>query len=119
LYVVKNSSNRISVGTEFSKNKCFEELLLSSIDETFSLLGDLCKKALYFHLEKKFHFTKKDIPYKIDEFTNAIENVFGVSAKIIKIQILKNLHKKVPYFRYFPKRDLLFNEYLRAVRQAF
>jgi hypothetical protein len=119
LYVKENKPKSISVLKEFSINKHYDELLLSAIDETFSLLGDLCKKTLYVHLEKSFHITKKDIPYKIEEFTNAIESVFGVSVKIIKIQILKTLHKKSPCFNYFPKRDIIFNEYLKALSQAF
>jgi len=96
----------------------FEELLLEAIDEGLSLLGETPKQAVYFHLEKTFKIKRLDIPYRIEEFTDAIEKIFGTGAKIIEIQIMKCLFKKVGYkFKHHPKqKKLTFTEYVAAVK---
>jgi hypothetical protein len=96
----------------------FENALLESIDEGLSLLGESPKQAVYYHLEKNFNMRRQDIPRKIDEFTEAIEKIFGAGAKIIEIQIMKCLFKKVGHnFRYYPKQiSLAFTDYIAAVK---
>lgn len=97
----------------------FEEILLEAIDEGLSLLGESPKQALYFHLEETFNMNRQDIPYKIEEFTNAIEKIFGAGAKILKIQIMKCIFKKIGYsFKHYPKqKSLTFKEYIAAVKR--
>jgi hypothetical protein len=102
-----------------AENKAkFEEILMEAIDEGLSLLGESSKQALYFHLKKAFKMDKQDIPYRIDEFTDAIEKIFGGGVKIIEIQIMKCLFKKVGYnFKHYPKqKSLTFNDYIAAVK---
>jgi hypothetical protein len=96
----------------------FEEVLLEAIDEGLSLLGESSKQAIYFHLEKTFKMNRVDIPYRIEEFTDAIEKIFGTGAKILEIQIMKCLFNKVGYtFRYYPRqKSLTFTEYIAAVK---
>lgn len=99
------------------RNRIFEKLLLDAVDEALSSLGDSSKRAVYYHLEKTFDIKKQDIPYKIEEFANAIEKIFGLGTKIIEIQIMKNLYEKVgSAFKYFPERDLVFTDYVAAAR---
>lgn len=95
----------------------FQSLLLEAIDEGLASLGDSSKLAIYFHLEKTFDIKKYDIPNRIEEFANAIEAIFGQGAKLLQIQIMKNLHKKLGNkFEYVSGiEDLVFNEYLKAV----
>jgi len=99
-----------------SRGHDFRKLLLEAVDEVFSSLGDSAKRAIYFHLQKTFKIKKQEIPNKIDEFTNAIEKIFGDGAKLIEIQIMKHLYEKVGNeFGYFPEEDdLLFTEYVKA-----
>jgi hypothetical protein len=61
---------------------------------------------------------RQDIPYRIEEFTDAVENIFGSGARILEIQIMKCLFKKVGYtFKHYSKRqDITFNEYVTAVK---
>jgi len=100
------------------RNHDFKKLLLEAVDEGLSSLGDSAKRAIYFYLEKTFKIKKQEIPNKIDEFTNAIEKIFGHGAKLIEIQIMKHLYEKVGNdFEYFPeKNDLLFTEYVEAAK---
>jgi hypothetical protein len=100
------------------KTMKFEEVLLEAIDEGLSLLGESSKQAVYFHLEKTFKMNRVDIPYRIEEFTDAIEKIFGTGAKILEIQIMKCLFKKVGYsFKHYPKqKNFTFTEYVAAVK---
>ena len=102
------------------KTMSFEELLLEAIDEGLSLLGESSKQAIYFDLEKNFKINRQDIPHKIEEFTDAIERIFGNGAKILEIRIMKCLFKKVGYtFKHYPKSEsLTFTEYIASVRIA-
>lgn len=95
----------------------FQGMLLEAVDEGLSSLGDSSKLAIYFHLEKTFDIKKCDIPNRIDEFTSAIEAIFGQGAKLLQIQIMKNLHKKLGNtFEYVSEiENLAFREYLKAI----
>jgi hypothetical protein len=94
----------------------FETLLLEAIDETLSWLGEFAKQAFYCHLKEMAGISKKDIPYNIDYFANALEQVFGVGAKLLEIQIMKLLHEKVgDALEYIPNQEeLTFTEYVAA-----
>ena len=98
--------------------RSFEELLLEAVDEGLSSLGDSAKQAVYFNLEKTFNVNKRDIPYKIEEFADAIEKIFGLGARFLEIQIMKRLYEKVGHaLKYFPKKDeIVFTEYVAAAR---
>jgi hypothetical protein len=73
------------------------------------------------HLEKNFKIKKQDIPNKFEEFTNALEEIFGPGAKLLEIQIIKHLYEKVGNdFEYFPEKDeLLFTDYVEACMRSF
>jgi hypothetical protein len=96
----------------------FEKVLLEAIDEGLSLLGESSKQAVYIHLEKAFKMNRQNIPYRIEDFTDAIEKLFGAGAKILEIHIMKCLFKKVDYkFKHYTKqKNLTFMEYIAAVK---
>ena len=109
----------MTVSISESQLRCdFKKLLLEAVDAALSLLGDSSKQAIYFYLEQNFTLKKQDIPNKIEEFTRAIEEIFGHGAKILEIEIIKHLYVKVGSdFEYFPEKDdLLFVEYIDAAR---
>jgi hypothetical protein len=105
---------------EVNRTMSFEELLLESVDEGLSSLGETCKQAIYFHLEKKFKLHKQDIPFRIEDFTEAMENIFGVGAKVLEIRIMKNLFQNMgypfPYFRPRTQKYLEFTKYIESAR---
>lgn len=96
----------------------FEELLTETVDEELTSLGDPVKKAVYNYLKKTSKINKQDIPHKIDEFADAVEEIFGASAKFLEIRIMKRLHEKAGHdIDYFSDRsDLLFTEYMKAAK---
>ena len=100
------------------RNCSFEKLLIEAIDETFLSIGDSAKQAIYFHLEKTFNISKQKIPHELEAFTKAIEKIFGLGAKLLEIQIMKRLYKKIGYAsEYFPaQNELVFTEYVTAAK---
>jgi hypothetical protein len=98
-------------------NRSYQELVLDAVDETFSALGKTAKQVIYFHLEKTFKICKQEIPCKIEKFTEAIEEIIGPGAKLLEIEIIEKLYKKIGQdFKYYPKqKGLAFTEYLKAV----
>ena len=91
-----------------------------AIDEGLAVLGESSKQVVYFYLEKTFKMNRLDIPYRIEEFTDAIERIFETGAKILEIQIMKCLFKKVEYSikNYSDPKNLTFLEYVAAVKRA-
>ncbi len=102
---------------ESSVDHGFRKILLEAVDEGLSLLGDLPKQALYAHLERAFSLKRQDLPYRIEEFAKAIEEIFGQGAKLLEIEIMKELYKRVGHNSvFFPdKNELVFTEYVEAV----
>ena len=100
-------------------NSSFEKFLLEVIEEGLSSLGDSSKQALYFHLEKTFNIKREDIPYKVEEFADALEKIFGAGAKVLQIMIMKQLYKEVRGVIKYDQKDLVFAEYVAAIKQSF
>jgi hypothetical protein len=115
------SREKTNVSTE-NEAKCkkisFEELLLEAIDEGLYSLGKSAKQVIYFHLEKTFKVKRQDIPSQIEKFTYAIEQIFGTGAKILEINIMKCLFKKVgcTLENYQKKTNLEFIDYVETAR---
>jgi hypothetical protein len=105
-------------------NKEFNEIILDSIDEAFSFLGLKVKTAIYVYLERKFLIFKNDIPYRMEDFLDALERVFGIAAKPLEILIMKKLHEKIAcsYKWSGPKwliPDLKFSDYVELLRLCY
>ena len=111
----------ILVNIDYHPDDGFNSIMLEAVDEALSFLGESAKRAIYYHLEEKFKIRREEIPIKIDDFAEAIEEIFGMGAKIIEMQIMKSLYKRVGRnFKYVPKeKDLLFTAYLKAVKNRF
>jgi len=100
-------------------NSSFETLLLEAVDEGLSSLSDSAKEVIYFYLEKTFKIDRREIPYKIEEFSDAIEEFFGDGAKVLKILIMRRLYEKIGGVVEYEQGDLVFTEYVAAARQSF
>jgi hypothetical protein len=77
------------------RERQFNKILLESIDEAFSTLGESAKSPIYFYLENKFEISKSDIPDRICDFSKALEQVFGLATQHIEILIMKCLNERV------------------------
>jgi len=98
----------------------FEKLLLEAVDEGLFLLGESSKQAIYYHLEKGFNLKRHELPYKIEEFADAIEKIFGLGANFFEILIMKRLYiKDGRTLKWQGSKDFTFTEYVAAVRRSF
>ena len=95
----------------------FEELTIAAIDQTLTKLGVKVKQAFYYFLETQYNLDKEDIPARIDDFIEALETLFGASAALVEIEILKNLQNKIPSFTFLLKKpNLSLSAYLASLR---
>jgi len=95
----------------------FEDILMEAVDEGFSSLGGSCKQTIYFRLEDCYKIGKHEIPYRIGDFVDVIEQIFGLGAKVIEVRIMQALHGKVRSFRYFPdQEELSLKDYIESLR---
>ena len=102
------------------KRKAFEKLLTEAIDEALTSLGESAKQAIYFHLENKFKIAKKDIPYRLEDFADGLEKIFGLGAHFIEILIMKSLFEKIGQpLEWNQSKELVFVEYMAAAKQSF
>jgi hypothetical protein len=119
--LIQNSVGKI-IEVRFGKKQSgsrkdnFEKLLIEAVDSVFSSLGDSCKQALYFHLKHCHNISKHEIPHRINDFADALEEIFGPGAKLIEIEIMKVLFSKVQIFTGSPKQgDLSFTNYVKKL----
>lgn len=104
-----------------NSEKNFCQILVESIDEAFLTLGENAKSSIYFYLETKCAIPKQDIPNRVDDFSDALEEIFGMAARQIEILIMKCLNQRVDctYKWVSPKwlvPDLTFTKYVILMR---
>ena len=105
-------------GTQIEPNTgSFNKTVLTAVEDSLSALGELTKQEIYNHLKEQHNISMKEIPSKIWDFAEALEESYGQSAKLIEIQIMKTLYQKAKPFLYFPHgEDLSFPSYVETLR---
>ena len=98
-----------------SSRLLFEQLVNEAIDGVFSSLGPSCKQAVYDCMEKKYRLKKSDFVEHLTEFSEAIEQIFGHSSRLLEIRMMERLYQKVPEFKYRLQDTLTFQEYVDAL----
>ena len=100
------------------KSSCFEALVIEAIDQTFLKLGIEAKQAFYSFLEVHYKLNKEDIPDRIRDFVNALEQIFGTSASLLEIDVMKSIRQKAPSFIYIVKTPALsFEDYVESLKR--
>ena len=73
----------------------FNEILLQAVDLSFLSLGEKTRFAVYHYLETRYALSKQEIPDKIEDFVDALEQIFGAGAPRLLILIMKHIKEKV------------------------
>jgi len=99
----------------------FDEILSEAVDNAFSCLGESVRDSIYFHLEDKFMISKEEIPLRVDDFSDALEAIFGLGARYLEILIMKKLKEKTNFCDVFENprfalSDLTFRKYVDLIR---
>jgi hypothetical protein len=102
-----------------NENK-FEVTMTEAIDESLASFKSLNKQEIYSYLENVFKIRKEEISSKIEDFTDALNQMFGIGAKLIEIKIIEAVHKRIPEFIFTPRRGaVIFKEYVASLRTFF
>ena len=103
--------------------KDFQKILLEAVDSAFSSLGDSAKHSIYFHLENKFKVSKDEIPSRLEDFNDGLQNIFGPGTKFLEILIMKKLYEKVEpkgkALKWDEQRELDLLNYVKTIKQSF
>jgi hypothetical protein len=110
----------LTVGTDLT----FSKMLMEAIDDALSSFGEPMKESVYCDLEKMFNIKRCDIPCRIDEFSDALERIFGVTAKLLQIMFMKHLHDRVGIvckwnLPEWVAPDLTFKQYVTLMKQNY
>jgi CBS domain-containing protein len=102
----------------------FCKMLGEAIDEAFSSLGEPGRKAIYVHLKNSFGIAKREIPYRINDFSDALEKILGIGARNLEIVCMKNIQAKARIDHKWDSPEsigsgLTFEEYVRIVKQNY
>ena len=98
----------------------FNQFLLEAVDEGLSSLGESSKQAIYFHLQGRFNIDRTEIPSKIEDFVEAIDEIFGFGANFLKILIMQRLGEKIGGTIEWPKsKEFTFSEFVTMAKQVF
>lgn len=96
----------------------YENTLSQTIDDVLSCLGAATKQTIYQHLKNHYGIDQDEIPYQIEDFTVAIEQIFGNVAQLIEIKIIERLHAKYKGFAYSPEKgELDFTEFIYSLQE--
>lgn len=94
-----------------------DRLLVESLDESYAaILGEIPKKTLFDLLEKNRAITKNRIPEKLNEFTTAMDTVFGTTtSKVLESIVVKGLYSKLA-LTYIERPDWRLLDYMAEAR---
>ncbi len=95
----------------------FNEVFIDSINQTFTKLGTEIKPLLYSILETHYKLDEKNLPNRTADFVAALRQIFGASAALVEVEIMKNIRQHVPLFKYsIGNSDLDLLNYLRSLK---
>jgi hypothetical protein len=80
---------------ETELEKSFDKILMDAVDEALLSLGENVETSIYFHLDDLFKIKKQEIPFRINDFSFALAQIFGLGAQSLEIMFMKNLRSKI------------------------
>lgn len=96
----------------------FNQVFLETLDTALSSFGEACKQTIYHQLEKRYAIKKEEIPKNVEEFCQALTDLFGDASLLLEINIMRILHDKAPYLKIVPqKSELSFVGYLKTLQK--
>ena len=73
----------------------FEKKLLVSVDYGLLTLGENNRTAIFYHLKRSFRLEREKIPNDPEEFSRALNSIFGPGAEVIEKFIIKDLYGRL------------------------
>ncbi len=86
----------IRINASEIKSKDIEHMLLESIDQTLAdLLGRRAREAIYDHLARKCYMAREEMPQKLSEFCQILQDNFGKGGTTIERAIAKRFYSRL------------------------
>lgn len=82
------------------KDREFHRLLLTSVEDVIQeVLGERPLRAVLSTLQRSFHIKREEIPERLEDFQNALAELFGAGAPVITRAIVRRLCARlgIPY----------------------
>lgn len=83
------------LGQSLMGNEKMQKSFREAVEEGLSILGESGKKAVLFHMEKRFRVGVQDLPRRTREFVNALRELFGSGSRYIEQAICMKLEEKM------------------------
>jgi len=78
------------------KSEEFKKILLESIDETLSILGESTKKTLLYFLKQNYRIEEREIPENPEVFISSIRDIFGeAGSTFLESRIIETLYRRL------------------------
>ncbi len=115
--MMKTSNTNTCCVIQLCSQNTFEVIITEAVDESLTSFKNLDTQKVFAQLENAFDIKKHEIPYKIEDFSDAMEKMFGVGAKLIEIRIIQAIHRRMPEFIFSPNRGpIIFKDYVNSLR---
>ena len=102
-----------------SRNKWdFDSMLLEAVDEGLLALGKELRHAIYRYLEVHKGLKREELPDRLEEFSEALEGIFGYCSQFLEKAILKRLYKELG-LEFKQGGGSSFKDYVDNARRAF
>jgi len=95
----------------------FDKTLLEAVDHALLTLGESPRKAIYYHLNKRFRLQREEIPEDTDKFSQALNTILGSGAEVIEKLIVKNLYRKLN-LNFEDKAGFEIDDYISLAREV-
>ncbi len=89
--------------------------LMEAIDEGLAVLGDGLRPMIYSHLEQHAHLPRDEIPDRLDAFSRALKETFGIAGGVIERLIARRLFAKLD-LRYWQRGEVGLVEYVENAK---
>ncbi len=70
-----------------------DRVIIDTIDRGLAVLGENAKQVFWIYLEKNFQITQKDVPQRLDEFQETLQQIFGVGSKALDLIFVNYLRE--------------------------
>ena len=78
-----------------SGSASFREVLLRAIDDALLVPGEIVRVAIYDRIEKNCQIRHEEIPETLEMFHKALQQLMGVSSRVMEKLIAKNLYRQL------------------------
>jgi hypothetical protein len=103
------------------KKNDFEKLIIDSVNEGLSVLGESIRISTLYYLESNSGLSEEEIPQRPEVFQESLKKIFGSGVEIILRHIIQKLFAKVHFAdsTIDKSKNLDFASAVRRARKAY